>query len=76
MSQVPEYKFHVGSYYKLNSEYPDNVTAISDVITIEKDIGNQIPDNSWMLYLLGFYIDKMSIYYASSAALLNSSASC
>jgi hypothetical protein len=60
MSQVPDggYKFHVGSYCKLNSEYPDNVTSVSDVITIVKDIGNQIPDNSWMLYLLEFYIDK------------------
>jgi hypothetical protein len=62
MSQVPEggYKFHVGSYCKLNSEYPDNVTSISDVITIIDDIGNQIPDNSWMLYLLEFYIDKFN----------------
>lgn len=62
MSQVPTggYKFYVGSFCKLNSEYPDNVTSVSDVITIRKDIGNQIPDNSWMLYLLEFYIDKFN----------------
>ena len=62
MSEVPlgGHKFHVGSYCKLNSDYPDNVNSISDVITIVKDIGNQIPDNSWMLYLLEFYIDKFN----------------
>src|SRR2546422_11693474 len=60
VSEVPPggYKFHVGSYCKLNSGYPDNVTSVSDVITIVKDIGNQIPENSWMLYLLELYIDK------------------
>jgi len=62
MSNVPEggYKFHVGSYCKFNSNYPDNVTSISDVITIIKDFGNKIPNNSWMLYLLEFYIDKVN----------------
>lgn len=62
MSQVPEggYKFHVGSYCKLNSKYPDNVISISDVITLTKDIGNQIPDTSWMLYLLELYVDKFN----------------
>jgi hypothetical protein len=60
MSQSQEYKFHVGSYCKLNSEYPDKITSVSDVITIVKDIGNEIPHNSWMLYLLEFYIDKFN----------------
>jgi hypothetical protein len=31
------------------------VVAISDVITLVSDIGNQIPDKSWMLYLLEIF---------------------
>jgi hypothetical protein len=56
---VGGYKFHVDSYCEegINSDYPDNVNSIGDVITIVKDVGNQIPDYSWMLYLLEFYID-------------------
>jgi hypothetical protein len=29
--------------------------AISDIITIISDLGNKIPDKSWMLYLLEFF---------------------
>ena len=32
--------------------FPNQVTSISDVITIVSDLGNHIPDKSWMLYLL------------------------
>lgn len=32
--------------------FPNQVTSISDVITIVSDLGNQIPTKSWMLYLL------------------------
>ena len=38
-----------------NSEYPSFVkkfTALTDKIKIVRDLGNQIPDKSWMLYLL------------------------
>ncbi len=34
---------------------PQEITAISDVITILEDLGNQIPDKSWMLYLLEIF---------------------
>jgi hypothetical protein len=36
--------------------YPDDVNSISDIITIGKDMGNKIPDKSWMLYLFEFFI--------------------
>lgn len=35
--------------------FPSNVVAISDTITLVEDIGNNIPDRSWMLYLLEFF---------------------
>ena len=31
---------------------PAGVVSVSDTITIEKDLGNRIPNKSWMLYLL------------------------
>lgn len=34
---------------------PKGITAISDVITLLEDMGNQIPDKSWMLYLLEIF---------------------
>jgi hypothetical protein len=59
MSVKPDNKFWLGSYCRLGSEYPGDVTAISDVIRIVNDTGNQAPDDSWMLCLLEFYIDKL-----------------
>lgn len=35
--------------------FPGGVTAICDVVKLVANIGNQIPDNSWMLYLLEFF---------------------
>src|SRR6187200_3558223 len=35
--------------------YPRGVIAICDVIRLIEDIGNQIPDKSWMLYLLEIF---------------------
>lgn len=32
--------------------FPDQVKSVSDVITLVSDLGNKIPDKSWMLYLL------------------------
>ncbi len=37
------------------SSHPTQVTAISDIITLVSDIGNHIPDKSWMLYLLELF---------------------
>jgi hypothetical protein len=35
--------------------FPRGVIAISDTITLIEDMGNQIPDKSWMLYLLEMF---------------------
>lgn len=35
--------------------FPNNLSAISDTLTIVEDIGNTIPKKSWMLYLLEFF---------------------
>jgi hypothetical protein len=52
--------FWVGSFCGINdnysrSAYPNGVIAVSDIITIIEDLGNQIPDKSWMLYLLEIF---------------------
>jgi hypothetical protein len=35
--------------------FPQRVISISDVITLTTDLGNKIPDKSWMLYLLEIF---------------------
>jgi hypothetical protein len=35
--------------------FPRGVIAISDIITLIEDMGNQIPDKSWMLYVLEIF---------------------
>jgi hypothetical protein len=35
--------------------FPTNVIAVADIITILEDLGNKIPDKSWMLYLLEMF---------------------
>ena len=35
--------------------FPRGVVAVSDIITLIEDMGNQIPDKSWMLYLLEIF---------------------
>jgi len=51
--------FWLGSYCYLydndKSTFPTQVTAVSDVIRIVSDLGNRIPDKSWMLYLLELF---------------------
>jgi hypothetical protein len=52
--------FWVGSFcYNLDDNrrlrFPRGVIAISDILTIFEDMGNQIPDKSWMLYLLEIF---------------------
>ncbi len=37
------------------SFFPQRVVAISDIITLIADMGNHIPHNSWMLYLLELF---------------------
>jgi hypothetical protein len=41
-----------------NSVYPTGVIAISDILTINSDLGNKTPDRSWMIYMLELFIDK------------------
>jgi hypothetical protein len=51
--------FWVGSlccihdYYK--PVFPRGIISVSDIITLIEDLGNQIPDKSWMLYLLEIF---------------------
>ena len=53
--------YWVGSFCRILDKnqgiplFPGGVTAISDIIKIVADIGNQIPDKSWMLYLLELF---------------------
>jgi hypothetical protein len=51
--------YWLGSFCRVinNSKlyFPINVVAISDIIKLEKDLGNQIPNKSWMLYLLELF---------------------
>lgn len=48
--------FWVGSLCLIGlSSFPQNVIAVSDVLTILEDMGNHIPDKSWMLYVLELF---------------------
>ena len=52
--------FWVGSFCSVldnngKPAFPRGVSAISDIITLIEDMGNQIPDKSWMLYLLEIF---------------------
>ena len=51
--------FWVGSFCSVvnnnKAAFPRGVIAISDIITIIEDMGNQIPDKSWMLYVLEIF---------------------
>jgi hypothetical protein len=52
--------FWVGSFCRIRNnkekiDFPEEVVAISDVITVISDLGNQIPEKSWMLYLLELF---------------------
>jgi hypothetical protein len=41
--------------------YPRGVIAISDIVTLIEDMSNQIPDKSWMLYMLEIFKREHSI---------------
>jgi len=61
MMDQEKYHFWAGSRcYISNPEpvYPSGVIAISDILTINEDLGNQIPDKSWMIYMLELFIDR------------------
>src|SRR6476659_2877711 len=46
-------------YDKANGDrFPEGVLGVSDVITLTADLGNRIPDKSWMLYLFELFTDK------------------
>jgi hypothetical protein len=40
------------------SRFPEGVIAGSDAVSLTADLGNQIPDKSWMLYLFELFVDK------------------
>jgi hypothetical protein len=40
--------------------FPKGAIAISDILTLVEDLANEIPDKSWMLYLLEIF-NKQSI---------------
>ncbi|HEX2067099.1 MAG TPA: hypothetical protein VHF08_00180 [Nitrososphaeraceae archaeon] len=51
--------FWIGSFCRCNSKgryyFPRGTVATSDIITLVNDLGNRIPDKSWMLYLLEIF---------------------
>jgi hypothetical protein len=51
--------FWIGSFCHCNSKgryyFPSGTVAASDIITLVNDLGNRIPDKSWMLYLLEIF---------------------
>ena len=61
MMEQEKYHFWAGSECYINnpnSVYPNRVIAITDILTINADLGNQIPDKSWMIYMLELFIDR------------------
>jgi hypothetical protein len=58
---VPQNHFWAGSaclVNELSNAYPSDVIAISDILTLKDDVGNQIPNKSWMIYMLELFVDK------------------
>ncbi len=58
--------FWVGSFCGIldgssKAAFPRGVIAGTDIIVLIKDIGNQIPDKSWMLYLLELFNKQNNI---------------
>jgi hypothetical protein len=51
--------FWIGSFCRCNSRgrfyFPRGTIAASDIIILVNDLGNRIPDKSWMLYLLEIF---------------------
>lgn len=56
---IPNNHFWAGSAcLKDTGAYPSDVVAISDILTITQDLGNQIPNGSWMIYLFELFVDN------------------
>jgi hypothetical protein len=58
---IPQNHFWAGSacgLKDLDNAYPCNVVAVSDILTIKQNLENQIPNNSWMIYMLELFIGK------------------
>lgn len=53
--------FWAGSMCLAGGRFPSNAIAISDTIAILEDMGNRIPDKSWMLYLLEVFDRRSSV---------------
>jgi hypothetical protein len=51
--------FWIGSFCRCKSKgryyFPSGTVAASDIITLVNDLGNRIPNKSWMLYLLEIF---------------------
>lgn len=41
-----------------NSVYPSDVIGASDILTINSDLVNKIPDKSWMIFMHEMFLDK------------------
>jgi len=61
MTTVKQNHFWAGS--ACNPVYLKGVTAVSDILTIKADLGNHIPNNSWMIYMLELFIDAKYVQY-------------
>src|SRR3712207_7033210 len=48
-------------YTTLFRSFPRGAIAVTDIITLVEDVGNQIPDKSWMLYLLELFNKQQNI---------------
>jgi hypothetical protein len=58
---VPQNHFWAGSSCLLKGDghaYPGNVTAISDILTIKADLVKQMPNKSYMIYMLELFMDS------------------
>ena len=60
--------FWVGSFCGILNDgssskpvFPRRVIAASDIIALIEDMGNQIPDKSWMLYLFELFNKQNNI---------------
>ena len=58
MSKLTSGQDCLGTLKEAGHVYPRNVTAISDILTIKADLGNKMPDKSWMIYMLELFIDS------------------
>ena len=64
IGQTHDGHFWLGSLCRedaTSNKFPNEVTAVSDIITLKDNKGNKPPNNSWMLYLLEFYLDRKEL---------------